>query len=82
MTNETNTVTADNVDDAPRAILYGKTRKGEHVFYTGRAGEQFVSPTVAESFAFGSRNSAELKRAILNRYTALHGIHFSVEAEA
>lgn len=56
--------------------IRGTTAQGEVVWFTGRAGAQFVSPNEAEAFAGYSLEGARRKAMQLNRATALHGICF------
>lgn len=49
-------------------------------FYTGRAGDGWVSADQSEAFTYSARAEAERKAAQFNRMTALHGMSFTVEA--
>lgn len=49
-------------------------------FYTGRAGDFWVSAEKSEAFAYDSAAEAERKAAGFNRMTALHGLTFEVVA--
>jgi hypothetical protein len=59
------------------AIISGKTKDGETVVYTGKAGPGWVSPNVADAFDGYSIDGARAKAVRLNAMTALHGITFS-----
>jgi hypothetical protein len=49
-------------------------------FYTGRAGEAWLSANKAEAFAYASKEEAARKAALFNGATLLHGETFAVEA--
>lgn len=52
--------------------------RSPRAFYTGRAGEAWVSADPREAFAFASYGEAERKALLFNRRTALTGLHFAV----
>lgn len=48
-------------------------------YYTGRAGEGWLSPFKGEAFTMGE-GEAKRKAETMNRMTPLHRVEFSVEA--
>lgn len=60
-------------------ILQARNGKGEKLFYTGRAGEGWVSSDSAEAWQDSEVNQMS-NAARFNRYTALHGLTFVVVA--
>jgi hypothetical protein len=58
------------------AIVRGLTRDGKEVFYTGRAGDAFVSPDRFQAFECETIATARERAKRFNRYTEIHGIHF------
>lgn len=58
------------------AIVRGVTVVGDVVYYTGRAGEGWVSANRAEAFAGYSLEGARRKALQLNRHTDGHGVRF------
>jgi hypothetical protein len=63
--------------------IRGLTASGEVLWWTGRAGAEFVSPNEAEAFRGFTLEGARRKAAALNRGTAAHGILFvAVAGEA
>lgn len=51
---------------------------GSEVWFTGRAGQGFVSTDRAEAFVALSLDGARAKAVKLNEMTALHGVRFMV----
>ena len=49
---------------------------GEPLFYTGRAGEGWISTNAREAFTYATLAEANRKAAIFNRGTAAHGCRF------
>jgi len=60
------------------SFLVAKRPSGETVFYTGRAGEGWVSSDRTEAFSLGA-GEAEHKADLFNKRTALTGLTFNVE---
>ncbi len=58
--------------------IRGVRSDGSEVWFTGRAGQGFVSADRAEAFVALSLNGARAKAAKLNEMTALHGVRFMV----
>jgi len=58
--------------------IVGRTINGDTVFYTGRAGEGWVSANPAEAFMGFSLEGARKRAIYLNRGLQLHGIFFIV----
>lgn len=57
------------------AIIRGVTANGSVVYYTGRAGDGWISPEKSEAFQYALPHARQ--RAVqFNRNTSLHGIHF------
>lgn len=50
-------------------------------FYTGRAGDGWVSSQRKEAFDYLRMSNAEYKRDTFNRATCLHGLTFCVEVK-
>ncbi len=61
-------------------IVRGLDGNGGEVFYTGRAGEGWVSPSRAEAFGY-SKEGAQRKALSFNRNTELHGLRFVAVAK-
>lgn len=59
-------------------ILVGKNRDGAEVFYTGRAGDGWVSTVRTEAFPYENRALAESTVERFNKMTPLHGVTFCV----
>ena len=59
-------------------IIQGVNREGAEVWYTGRAGAEFISTFCAEVFEFDSLEPAQARAANLNTMSALHGVSFTV----
>lgn len=57
-------------------IVRGLTAEGNERFYTGRAGNDFVSPYVSHAFEYATLEGARNKALSLNRMTELHGVRF------
>ena len=51
---------------------------GREFFYTGRAGDFWMSENAADAFRYNSLEAARRKAMIFNRATALHGLHCMV----
>ena len=49
---------------------------GTEVFYTGKAGQEFVSPDLTSAFPFALLQGAQRKAAVLNRMSLMHGWRF------
>lgn len=49
-------------------------------FYTGRAGDNWLSPSKTDAFTYSERPNAEWKQQTFNRATVLHGLTFTVVA--
>ena len=65
-------------------LLYpirGITRDGTEVWYTGRAGEGFVSADKAQAFYGFYLAGARACATRLNRMTEIHGIRFVVPVD-
>lgn len=58
--------------------VVGRSEQGDTFYYTGRAGQAFVSKLIGEAFAYPSLFEARRRALNLNRMTALHGIRFFV----
>ena len=64
------------MDNKTVYIVRGLTADGSEKFYTGRAGDAWVSPNRGESFGYVSQEIARNKALQFNRYTQLHGLRF------
>lgn len=58
--------------------IRGVRENGGVVWFTGRAGEGFVSEERGEAFESFSLEGARRRAMSLNAMTAVHGIHFMV----
>lgn len=56
-------------------VVRGVTKSGSVVFYTGKAGEAWVSTDMSDAFPY-SESGARAKASMFNRMTEIHGIHF------
>lgn len=76
-----------NEDYPMKAIIRGSKvhrtgrRKGtsETVYYTGKAGEEFVAYMRENAFIFDTIEEAIMKTMTLNQMTGLHNITFTTE---
>jgi hypothetical protein len=59
-------------------IVQGRTADGNTVYYTGRAGQAFISTDKRDAFTYPSLNAARARATMLNQGTATHGIRFMV----
>lgn len=59
-------------------ILRGVNRLGEEVFYTGGAGDNWVSHNRCEAFAYMTLEGATRKAKLFNGRHALTGVFFHV----
>ncbi len=68
------------MNQPPTHMVCGTTADGKQVYYTGAAGEAFVSTDPGRAFVgwyeSGARNVADR----LNRMTSVHGITFRPQA--
>ena len=60
-------------------IIRGRKADGGEVFYTGRAGQEFIGPR-SEAFGYEIREGAHRRATDLNRMVKLHGVWFIVQA--
>jgi len=56
--------------------VIGRKQDGATVYYTGRAGQAFVSDDRSEAFPYDSLDAARRRAMNLNRMSAIHGIRF------
>lgn len=61
-------------------IVTGSDASGKKVYYTGRAGEWFISPDRAQAFIGWYESGAQNVATRLNRGTPFHGVTFRAEA--
>ena len=54
-------------------------RTNSGMFYTGRAGDAWVSSDRAEAFSYSGKGEADRKVSSFNRMSRLHGHTFFVE---
>ncbi len=59
-------------------IVQGRKEDGTRVYYTGCAGEKFISKGRFDAFQYDNANRAQSRAMTLNRDTGLHGVHFTV----
>lgn len=60
-------------------LVAGVDQSGRRLFYTGAAGEAFISTERDRAFVGWYESGAQAVAARLNRGTMLHGIRFSAE---
>ena len=58
--------------------VIGRKADGSTVWYTGRAGQAFVSDSERDAFAFDTLRYARHRATLLNRMSELHGVRFIV----
>jgi hypothetical protein len=58
--------------------VVGRKADGDTVYYTGRAGERFVSDQIGDSFGYLTLDGARNRAKILNVGSPMHGIWFHV----
>ena len=59
-------------------IVRGLSSLGEEVFYTGKAGKDFVSIQLCDAFTYSSIHGARLRATMLNNGHLIHGYWFIV----
>lgn len=59
-------------------ILQGRDAEGNSVYYTGKAGQSFVSAKSEEAFGYDSLEAARRRATNLNQMTSIHGFRFMV----
>lgn len=59
-------------------IVQGRTKEGETVYYTGKAGAGFVSSVYGEAFTYSTLERARKRATMLNVGRDVHEIHFMV----
>jgi hypothetical protein len=59
-----------------RFVVQGVTNEGAEVYYTGKAGQEFVTSARGESFGYTTAAQAENRVRNLNRMSEVHGIRF------
>ena len=59
-------------------LIIGRTENGSTVYYSGRAGNSFVTNEISEAFTYPSLESARRRATYLNAMTEIHGIRFFV----
>ena len=62
-------------ESTPTFPIVGTGRDGKRVWYTGKAGDGFISHDPKDAFMY-SLEGARHRAKILNRMTELHGIYF------
>lgn len=60
----------------PTYILRGLDQNGETFYYTGRAGEGWLTRDTREAFTYTSQAMARSRAQNFNRHEALHGMWF------
>ena len=63
-------------DSVPTYPIVGTDRSGKRVWYTGKAGDGFISHNPKDAFMGYSLEGARHRAKILNRMTGLHGVYF------
>lgn len=68
------------VESSPdQVVLRGLDAAGTEVWYTGRAGQDFISTKRNDAFTGFNREGATQKAIVLNRGSSIHGVRFSPE---
>jgi hypothetical protein len=62
-------------------FVVGETLTGHTVYYTGGAGERWVSESREKAFVGWVESGAQVVAERFNRLTDIHGITFRAEAE-
>lgn len=57
-------------------ILRGITRDGDVVFYTGGAGDRWLTPNKAEAFRYSTLSTAQNRALRFNEMEPVHGVRF------
>jgi hypothetical protein len=58
--------------------VVGRREDGSTVYYTGKAGQAFVSNQLCDAFSYSSLERARTRAAMLNRTSEMTGIRFIV----
>jgi len=58
----------------------GGQQHSPQLYYTGKAGQDWVSPDLTQAFQYYSLNLARTRAKQHNAYTSLHDLHFVVLA--
>lgn len=69
------------MSDPATHLVQGTTRDGQRVYYTGCAGDAFVSPERARAFVGWYETGAVRVAERLNKGTPFHGISFEAAAQ-
>lgn len=59
-------------------VIRGVSAAGTVQYYTGRAGDRWLSPSIAEAFGYASLEGARRKAMNMNRMSKIHGVWFTV----
>jgi hypothetical protein len=59
-------------------IIVGRNSDGSTVYYTGRAGQAFISANLTDVFTYDSLEQARRRALNLNQMTEIHGVRFHV----
>ena len=62
-------------------MVRGLTELGKEMFYTGKAGDKWVTTDKAQAFTYHSVDEARMKARMFNRTTELHGLRFIAVSE-
>ena len=73
---EKNETSGAGSGDARNVPILGRRADGSTVWYTGRAGQAFVSENACDAFLGYSLEGARAKAMRLNVMTPMHGIRF------
>ena len=60
----------------PPFILRGITELGKEMFYTGKAGNYWVTTERDKAFTYETASAAQSKALMFNRTSELHGLRF------
>ena len=62
-------------------MVRGLTELGKEMFYTGKAGEKWVTTDKTAAFTYQTIEAARSKALMFNRTTELHGLRFIAVSE-
>jgi len=73
-------MTTSTINPPATHLVVGVDQAGRRVYYTGAAGEAFISTERERAFVGWYESGAQVVAARLNRGSAIHGITFRAEA--
>lgn len=73
-------MTTSTINPPATHLVIGTDQRGQTLYYTGAAGELFVSQDRRRAFIGWYESGAQMVALRLNRGSAIHGITFRAEA--